>query len=239
MQMLLLGLASMSSSLLQAVTGFGFGIVMMAIMPLFLPYEAALNISTILSLSLNLTILARCWKHINWKLLAFPALFCIMGSSAGMWLMHESPSPIYKRLLGVFLVCLAIWFYFFSDKVHIRPLLRNAAIVGVISGLCGGLFSVSGPPMILYFVSVIPDKEEYMGTTQCYFLLNNIYLLLMRSILHLIPGGILVPTLWGAGGLLIGSFLGGKIFRSINAKKLKSAVYVVMAASGLWIAFNG
>ena len=65
MQMLLLGLASMSSSLLQAVTGFGFGIVMMAIMPLFLPYEAALNISTILSLSLNLTILARCWKHIN------------------------------------------------------------------------------------------------------------------------------------------------------------------------------
>ena len=120
MQMLLLGLASMSSSLLQAVTGFGFGIVMMAIMPLFLPYAAALNISTILSLSLNLTILARCWKHINWKLLAFPALFCIMGSSAGMWLMHESPSPIYKRLLGVFLVCLAIWFYFFSGKVRIK-----------------------------------------------------------------------------------------------------------------------
>lgn len=103
MQMLLLGLASMSSSLLMVVTGFGFGIVMMAIMPLLLPYEAALNISTILSLSLNLTILARCWKHINWKLLAFPALFCIMGSSAGMWLMHESPSPVYKRLLGVFL----------------------------------------------------------------------------------------------------------------------------------------
>lgn len=123
--------------------------------------------------------------------------------------------------------------------MHIRPLLRNAAIVGVISGLCGGLFSVSGPPMILYFVSVIPDKEEYMGTTQCYFLLNNIYLLLVRSLLHLIPGGILAPTLWGAAGLLIGSFLGGRIFRSINARKLKSAVYMVMAASGLWIAFNG
>ncbi len=82
MQMLLLGLASMSSSLLQAVTGFGFGIVMMAIMPLFLPYEAALNISTILSLSLNLTILARCWKHTQLEAAGLPrpvlhhGLFC-------------------------------------------------------------------------------------------------------------------------------------------------------------------
>ena len=125
--------------------------------------------------------------------------------------MRESPLRFINGCWAFSSVCLAIWFYFFSDKVRIRPLLRNAAIVGVISGLCGGLFSVSGPPMILYFVSVIPDKEEYMGTTQCYFLLNNIYLLLMRSILHLIPGGILVPTLWGAGGLLIGSFLGGTI----------------------------
>ena len=52
MQMMFLGLSSLASSLLQAVTGFGFGIVMMAIMPLFLPYEIALNVSTVLSLAL-------------------------------------------------------------------------------------------------------------------------------------------------------------------------------------------
>ena len=96
MQMMFLGLSSLASSLLQAVTGFGFGIVMMAIMPLFLPYEIALNVSTVLSLALNVTILARCFRHIQWKQLCFPALFCILGSSGGMWLMHESPSPVYK-----------------------------------------------------------------------------------------------------------------------------------------------
>lgn len=239
MQTIFMGLASLVSSLLQSVTGFGFGIVMMAIMPLFLPYEWALNISTILSLALNLTILVRCFRHIQWRQLFFPALFCVLGSSMGMWLMHTSPSPIYKRLLGVFLILLAIWLYFFSSRVHIRPIPRNAAIAGVISGACGGLFSVSGPPMILYFVSVLEDKEEYMATTQCYFMLNNIYLLIMRSVLHLIPSGILSPTLWGAGGLLIGSLLGGRIFHNIDSKRLKSVVYVVMALSGLWIAING
>lgn len=239
MQMMFLGLSSLASSLLQAVTGFGFGIVMMAIMPLFLPYEIALNVSTVLSLALNLTILVRCFRHIQWKQLFFPALFCILGASGGMWLMHESPSPIYKRLLGVFLIALAIWLYFFSSRVRIRPIPRNAALAGVISGVCGGLFSVSGPPMILYFVSVLEDKEQYMATTQCYFLINNIYLLIVRSLLHLIPGGILTPVLWGAAGLVVGSLLGGRIFKSIDGKKLKSAVYVVMAVSGLWIAING
>ncbi len=226
MQMMFLGLSSLASSLLQAVTGFGFGIVMMAIMPLFLPYEIALNVSTVLSLALNLTILVRCFRHIQWKQLFFPALFCILGASGGMWLMHESPSPIYKRLLGVFLIALAIWLYFFSSRVRIRPILRNAALAGV-------------PPMILYFVSVLEDKEQYMATTQCYFLINNIYLLIVRSLLHLIPSGVLTPILWGAAGLVVGSLLGGRIFQSIDGKKLKSVVYVVMAVSGLWIAING
>ena len=48
-----LGAMSACSSLLQSVTGFGFAIVMMAIMPLFLSMEHALAISTILSAILN------------------------------------------------------------------------------------------------------------------------------------------------------------------------------------------
>lgn len=49
----------------------------------------------------------------------------------------------------------------------------------------------------------------------------------------------MTPVLWGAAGLVVGSLLGGRIFKSIDGKKLKSAVYVVMAVSGLWIAING
>ncbi len=234
-----MGAVSLLSALIQSVTGFGFGIIMMAVMPLFLPYTSALTISTVLSLALNITILARCWRDISWKQLMLPALFCILGSSAGMFLMANKPSPVYKHLLGVFLVMLAIWLYFFSEKVKLKATMRNAAVAGVISGACGGLFSVSGPPMVLYFVSVIEDKKEYMATLQCYFLLNNIYLLVMRAVLHLLPQGVWVPTLWGAAGLLAGSLAGGKIFNRLDGKKLKSFVYGFMALSGLWIAIVG
>ena len=103
-----LGGMSMASSLLQSVTGFGFAIIMMAIMPLFLPYQSALGISTILSATLNAVILRRCWRDIDIKQLWLPVLFCLCGSSFGTFLMASNPSPVYKRALGVFLIFLAI-----------------------------------------------------------------------------------------------------------------------------------
>lgn len=234
-----LGAISAGSSLLQSVTGFGFAIVMMAIMPLFLSMEHSLAISTILSAILNAVILRRCWRDINYRQLWLPVCFCLCGSTFGTFLMATSPSPIYKRLLGVFLILLAIWLYFFSDRVRIKPSLTSAGIAGLVSGLCGGLFSVNGPPMVLYFISVLEDKKEYLATIQCYFLINNIYLLTIRAIGGLLPSGIAISALWGLGGLLIGSFLGGKVFDKLDGGRLKSFVYIFMALSGAWIAING
>ena len=234
-----IGAVALGASLLQSVSGFGFGIVFMAITPLFIPYASSVGISTILSGSVNLVILKRCWHDIDFKQLCLPVLFCLCGSSIGTFLMAASPSPIYKRLLGVFLVILAIWLSFFSDRVRIQKTARNAGIAGVISGLCGGLFSVNGPPMVLYFISVIEDKKTYLATLQAYFIINNIYLLIIRSASGLMPEGIGMSALWGLGGLLIGSFIGGKIFHRIDGKKLKKLVYIVMVLSGAWIAVNG
>ena len=234
-----LGAVALGASLLQSVSGFGFGIVFMALTPLFIPYGTALGISTILSGSVNIVILRRCWRDIDFKQLWLPLLFCLCGSTIGTFLIASSPSPIYKRLLGVFLIILAIWLCFFSEKVRIRKTTRNAGIAGIISGICGGLFSVNGPPMVLYFISVIEDKKTYLATLQAYFLVNNLYLFVIRSVSGIMPEGALVSALWGLGGLMIGTFIGGKIFSKIDGKKLKQLVYVVMVLSGLWIAIKG
>ncbi|MBQ5760968.1 MAG: sulfite exporter TauE/SafE family protein [Clostridia bacterium] len=144
-----LGAMSACSSLLQSVTGFGFAIVMMAIMPLFLSMEHALAISTILSAILNAVILLRCWRDINLKQLWLPVCFCLCGSTFGTFLMATSPSPIYKRLLGVFLIFLAIWLYFFSDRVRIKPSLTSAGIAaGASSPTCP--FRAFFPNLLVY-----------------------------------------------------------------------------------------
>lgn len=238
MQYLLLFLVSGVSATVQTVTGFGYGIIVMALTPLFLPLEQALAISTTTSLCLNIAILSQRWRDIQYKFVWVPVLCAAAGAFAGLTLMAEHPSPVYKRILGVFLVILAVWFVWLSDRVRLRPSLASSAIVGVISGTCGGLFSINGPPMVLYYVAILNDVKQYMATTQFYFMINNINLIVMRNALGLWPTGILPGCLSALAGLLCGFFAGNFIFKRANPRRIRQAVYVVMALAGLTIALG-
>lgn len=222
----------------QTVTGFGYGLIVMSIFPFFLPLEMALAVSTVMSLCLNIAILSRRWKTIRFKLVWVPVLCASLGAFSGLALISEHPSSIYKRILGVFLMVLAIWFVFLSKRVRLRPTPLSSAAVGIISGVCGGLFSISGPPMVLYYVAILDDMEEYMSTTQFFFFLNNIVLIILRNALGLWPTGILPACAASFAGLLCGFLLGGAIFRRADHKKIRQCVYIVMALSGLSIALG-
>ena len=49
-----------------------------------------------------------------------------------------------------------------------------------------------------------------------------------RSLLHLIPDGILLPALCGLAGLVVGSLVGGRIFSSIDTKKMKEPSFLMV-----------
>lgn len=229
---------SFFSATVQTVTGFGYGIIVMSVLPLFLPMEQALAIATVMSLCLNAAILSRRWRSVQLKLVWLPTLCAALGAFGGLTLIAGHPSPVYRRVLGVFLLLLAGWFIWLSDRVRLRPTLASSAVAGVAAGVCGGLFSISGPPMVLYYVSILHDIERYMATTQLFFLLHNVFLITMRGALHLWPHGIAAPCMAALGGLLCGCFLGGLIFRRADQKKIKRGVYLMMALSGLCIALG-
>ena len=235
MQYALMFVISMASAAVQTVTGFGYGIIVMALFPLFLPMEQALMVSTLMSLSLNIAILTKRIRDVQFRLVWLPALFAFMGAYAGLVLVAGHPSPIYKRVLGLFLCLLAVWFIAFSKKVRIRGGVLSSAIAGAVSGACGGLFSISGPPMVLYYVSTIADIRQYLATTQFYFMVNNILLIALRTHLGLWPAGIVPACLASLGGLLCGCLAGGRVLRRIDEQKIRQGVYVVMILAGLAI----
>ena len=81
-----------------------------------------------------------------------------------------------SKIMGTVLLVLAVYFIFFSSKVHLKGRfgLPDWA-AGAVSGFCGGLFNIGGPPMVAYFLSVTDDKEKYNATLQ-------MFLQLIRSV---------------------------------------------------------
>lgn len=88
----------------------------------------------------------------------------------------------YTLVVLFFLCGIALFCY----KIDIKPIIRNGSIVGTISGVLGGLFSMSRPPLVLYYLAGTKDMTVYSAYFQAVFVISNIY----SIILNLIVGNI-------------------------------------------------
>lgn len=127
---------------------------------------------------------------------------------------------------------------FFAKNLRIAPTPGAGILAGGVSGLFGGLFSVSAPPAALYCLSVLEDKDAYMATMQFYLLTTNIYAVLVRFL-----SGMVTPSVWiwsGASvlGMLLGVFLGRLVYSRVKLEMLKQWIYVFIALMGLWTALS-
>ena len=236
---LLMMLTVLSAGFIQSTTGFGFAIVCMAVLPVFLPYPSAQLISVFMSLSCNLLMVLRKRKHIVWSQLPLPMIFGAIGTVSGLLVIKNSAPEIYRRLLGVFLCLLAVWFIFFNHKVRIRGTARNGALIGAVSGICGGVFSINGPPMVIYYLSVFRDMEQYRATIQTYFLAMNTVNIGCRLLFDLVPQGSFGALALALPMVLLGNTLGVKLSDRIDPNKLRTGIYIFLALSGLYTAITG
>ena len=220
-------------ALIQSVSGFGFAIFMMAVIPNFMPYAMCTAVSGMLSLGTNTANVARYRKRINLKLIIAPAISYFVVSYLVVTYAAEKSDELLKKILGVALIVLSIYFLFFSSRIHIRPTARNGVIAGGLSGVMGGLFSMSGPPIVVYMLSAGKEKEEYLGTIQLFFLITNVYTSILRVFNGMITLQVLLLALVGMAFSLIGFAVGVRLLKFIDAAMLKKIVYAFMAVSGL------
>lgn len=136
-------------------------------------------------------------------------------------------------------ILLSLYLYFWLQKICIRHTFGNALLLSTAGGILGGLFGVGGPPLVLYYLATTDSKEKYLGTTQMFFLLNNLYDFGGRLVNGMVTLEILRYALLGIGTTLLGLWIGRRIFRLINADTLKKIVYVIMFMDGWYMLLLG
>lgn len=238
--LLLLFLLSACAAFVQRVSGFGFGIFIMMFLPYIMPsYNVAVALSGILSGTTALFIVIRNIRHVRWDKMFLVVLSNALVSYVAIMYMRSVDGLFMRRMLGVLLVAVAIYFLFFESRMHLSFRSRwSRGAVGSVSGVMGSMFGMPGPPVVLYGVSEIEDKKEYMATMQAFWLVFNIIYLFFRS-----GGGYYTsdtPLFWGVGvaGILIGVYLGALCFNALSREGFKKVVYTVMLASGMVALFK-
>lgn len=226
---------TIAASFIQRVTGFGFGIFVMMFFPHFLPsYAECTTLSGLLAGSTALLIAVQNRQYIRWKLMGIVLLSNAIVSYIAIEYMSALSNDTLKRCFGLALILIALYFLLPDGRIKVSFNSRFAqAGIGTISGIMGGMFAMPGPPVVLYSVSTINDKREYVATLQAFSVLFNLFYTLFR-----LRAGFFSATtlpLWGFGllGVVIGTRIGNRLFRLISLTFLKKIVYLLMIVSGI------
>ena len=155
-QLLLIAAIAMGGSFIQSVTGFGFGIFAMMFLPyIFSLFTEANMLSSILGALTSIFVLITMYKYVNWKNVVFPLIGSFAGTFIAVTFIKTQSNSTLKLLLGAVLFLLSIYFLFFSNKIRIKITWYTGIIAGFVSGIMGGMFAMSGPPAVIYYMQSV------------------------------------------------------------------------------------
>lgn len=235
MVLLIIFLLAIIASFIQRVSGFGFGIFVMMFFPFVLPsYGESVMLSGLLAGSTALVIAIKNWKYIRWKMMWIVILFNLLISFLATEYMSTMSNEILKKYLGIVLILIALYFLFYEKRIKkmFKSKLAQVAL-GSISGIMGGMFAMPGPPLVLYCISTLENKREYITTLQAFSVVFNIFYTLFRLKVGFYSDDTWIY--WGVGlmGVLVGTGLGARCFERIGNQTLKYIVYLMMIISGI------
>ena len=226
---------SLGAAFIQRVSGFGFGIFIMTVLPLVMPsYGEATTLSGLLASVTRVVIVVRTWRHIHWPHLIPILITFLVVSYFAVGIVSHVDDVLLRRILGVVLILAAVWFAFLKDRFRLPTTLPVQISMGTISGMMGGLFAMQGPPAVLYFVSTNSTKEAYIAMAQTYFLVGNVMMTLFRAHQGFVTTTVIDTWLCAIPAVLLGTWIGSLLFRRISLPHLRTIIYLYMALSGIW-----
>jgi uncharacterized membrane protein YfcA len=233
LRFVLVAIITLIASYIQGATGFGFGIFAMIFLPRILAYTEANVFSSILSSLSSLFIAILMLRKIHWKNIIFPLIGCLASTYIAVSFIKTQSSQTLTLLLGIALFILSMYFFFFTDKIKIKPTWYAGLTAGVVSGIMSGMFAIGGPPVVIYFMQSEEDSEQYVATISTYFVLSGIISVGTKAAAGFITTSVWIALAVGMLGMLLGSLVGKWTRDRINPKMVKKIVYGFMAISGI------
>ena len=223
-----------AAGFVQAVTGFGCNVVMMAVLPFLLSVTEAAVVSDLCAAALVFALTWKYREHIQGRKLILPAVFYFAFGALMIRLSaYMGDLKFLESLLGFLLLVFAVVMGFFSNKIQIKGSVPAAVACGTISGIMGGLFAMGGPGMAFYNLAAADSKEEYLGNSSLFLALAAVENNALRIAGGLVTGQMIPWALGGAAAMLLGKVFGNRVVQRMPVETLNRSVYGLMGVSGI------
>ena len=232
---LIVMLIILAGSCVQSALGFGTTMITMGFLPLIMDYSKAMGLSIVMVSISTLYVSLKYRESIQWAVMLPFLIPTAIITGIVNFLSAKVGSDVMYLLLGIMFVAVSIFFFVFSDKIHITPNPLSGTILGVICGICYGLFASGGPTAALYLLPATKSKKEYLATIQAFLCVNNLVVLAISLLLGRLNMGDLPMVGAGIIAMLAGTLLGLVIHNRIPASVFGKVIYAFVGIGGVWI----
>jgi uncharacterized protein len=231
------------ASFLQGLTGFGFGLTAMALLPLYLPVADAQTLCTLVGVFVTASNVVAARKYYRSE----GILPLLLGSCAGVPLGYQFrtriPEGSVTPWLGAAICLMVIW-----DAVgrRLRKKAEDGAeaptavalAIGVFSGWLTGAFNIGGPPLVAYLYSRPWPVQRVVAVLSAVFLASGLVRLGV-----IVADGQVTGSLMTAGAVALlptlgGIALGQRCLPKVHPEILRAGVSVVLFGLGLAFLFS-
>lgn len=201
--------------------------------PLLFSIAQSSAMSQCLCTVLCLSIVWRYRRSVRFRRCLLPLVFYFPGYFLALQKSVLMDTDVLKPVLGLFLVLLSIFLLYGSDRIHIQAGVGPAFFCAVLGAVVDAFFGIGGPTLVIYFMAILPDKREYLGTIQCFFFITSLYGTLMRFWKGQLTPNLLPLLTLAAAALLVGAAFGGKVVDKMDAARMKTFVYGFIGVAGI------
>ena len=234
---IIIGIIIFLSQLIYSAAGFGSGMFAISLLGLiygnlsvFVPFFTLLCFPTESLIT---------WKErrsIRMKESSTMTLFVIPPAILGSYLLKTINSDRLLILLGSIIILLSLYHIFWEAKAHIP--MRSPVwipVTGLFSGVLGGLFGMSGPPLIFYYKNAGYKKKEFRAALIFVFFSMSLVRIFTYISFHMIGLHMLISVFLMIPAALAGMYAGNKVHEAMSEDTFKKVTSAVLLASGLLI----
>jgi uncharacterized membrane protein YfcA len=223
---------------LAAVSGFGGAAVLLPVLVWSFGMREAIPILTVAQLIGNGS---RVWfnrRELDWRVVAWFSLGGVPLALLGGLLFAKAPLAALTRVLGVFLILIAIWRHA-RPRSQWRPPVSAFAGIGAGASFLSALLGSVGPLMAPFFLAYGLVKGAYIGTEALSTVVMHVTKLIAYRQASILPLHSIVIGLVLGPVMILGSFTGKRIVDRLPEKVFIAIIETTLIVAGLLFIVKG
>ena len=227
-----------SAGVTQGLSSFGFALITVPIMTLFLSPKIVVPIVLIHATLINGVVLYETRRWVELKRIWPLILAGTVGIPFGTYLLIVINISMLKIIIGSVVTLFAVAFL-----RNVKKRLENEKLasvpVGLASGLLGTPTAITGPPVVLFFANQGVEKQVFRANLAAYLMVLDLATIPAFLLSGLITVEVMYYTIWFLPATLLGALVGIKLAHRVREELFRKSVLIIAVTMGLVSLISG